>query len=211
MSKTLEDSVEDPVETTDSSTTPEGEAEGAEELPADVEVLKQRLKDTQKAFHTTRAELSKTKSELDKLSGKVEVLTQREPTEQETKDWLDSEFADEEIQANPAKSKEIIKRLRGEVGGVLKARDEWILGHVKQLIEKAKSSSPELDEAIQKLREDSDYEGFSDEQLSVIARKTVKPSAARLPPSIGGRRNASVAEDSDITKHPLYKKIYGDE
>lgn len=209
MSEKPEDSVEDPA-LADSSETPEGGSGVAEDLPDDVEVLKQRLKDTQKAFHSTREELSKTTRELDKLSGKVEVLAnQKAPTEAEIKDWLE-EFSDEDIQANPAKNKEIIKKLRGELGGVFKARDEWLMSQVKTMIDKSRSMQDIDVEAIEKLKADPDYEGFSEEQLAVIAKKTAKP-AQKLPPSIGGRRQGSSAEVSDITKHPLYQKIYGDE
>lgn len=207
----LEDDTEVTPENPDDSGTP---PEGDDELPDDPKVLKQRLKDTQRSFHESQAKLSETTRKLDKLSGRMEALEQsRTPeTAEEVKDWLDEEFPDDDVAAAPQKTKDMIKRLRKEIGQVLRQRDDYLLSEAeKRAVRKARLTEVD-EEALQQLRDDPDYEGFSDEQLVTILRKQAKPAyERRLPPKIGGQRPRTQPRDQDdVTKSPLFRMMYPD-
>lgn len=199
-----EEIVEEVKETvTEEEVTP---GEPGEETPEDSENPEED-QDYKKMFLDTKKAYTKAQMELAELKGKTaaleEVSSQRQVETEE--DWLDK-VDDDELRADPSNVKKLIKKIRAENIEVMRMRDAWLLEQIEK-------QSPELlvlKEQIAALKSDSDYEGFSDKQLAVVARKgsKAKPKKARGAP--GGKR-VSVAKEVDVRKSPLYQKMYGDE
>lgn len=145
----------------------------------DVSVLNKRLRDTQSAYHKKSEELKRIQSELDKVVGKVDLLA----TQATKKDEAPAEdplsfLDDEELQTSLLDDgKNIAGALKKTVGalvGLLKSRDQYYDSRLKQ----GEAKSDPAYSKVLELRKDKDYEGFSDDQLMVIAKKLVVNSEA---------------------------------
>ena len=181
------------------------EKEPKEAQKGSEEGLKKALTDTKRAY-------TKSQMELAELKGRLSAMETKPPSEPQ-KDWME-DFGDDALRLNPELVKEMIRKHREEVVGVLRQRDQYWEGQLKNLDPDVLS----MKDRIAELRQDPDYQQFTDKQLAIIARKTATAEPeeetviVRSPGSpAGGRGSASGAgKETNIRQSSLYKKIYGE-
>ncbi len=181
---------------------PESEEEGEDYDP----LTESDPKRLQKMLRDAKAALTKKSMEAAEMQGRLKAVEDREQYSAESaEDWLDS-YSDDDI-ADMSSMKDIIKKFRGEV---VEAFGEF--GRRTQAQMQAYDPEMrELQDEIEELRVDPDYQGFSDAQLKVIARKGRNLNQARKPRgSVGGKRAAKERSSYDPKKSALFKEIYPD-
>ena len=183
----------------------EPEVEGSEEEDGDEQKLKKQLLDTKR-------KLSQMGEENATMRGKLSALEGKGEKEDAAPHWLDTEYNEEDLVANPHMAIGAVKRLRDELvsdfADVMRSRDEYWRQQLKE-------RDPErlaLRDSIAKLKEDPDYATLPDDALLVIAKKQRKPSEGVEHVSVpGGRRTRAKGGDADdLRKTALYQEIYGD-
>ena len=177
----------------------------AEEKKADETGIRKALTDTQRAYHKSQMELAALKARIDER----DRMNSEKPADE--KDWLE-DYSDDQLRLTPEVTKEMIKKHRQEIVGLLQARDEYW----KQEMANRDPDVVSARDRIQELRSDPDYAQFTDKQLAVIIRKTSKPEEVTREPvrtsGVPGGRGAPSrgSSNDDIRKSSLYKQIYGE-
>lgn len=177
-----------------------------EEDGSNIERLEKRYKDVQSWSTKLSQENKDLKSRLDQLQGGQEALSQalsnKEPAA-EAKDWLDT-IDPIDLIDNPDNLKDTLSKLRadivGELVSTLKKRDSAISEQMGE-IDPRKISDRKListyEDKISSMKEDPDFEGFSDIALAKIAHKYApKKSEDAYLPVIGGHRASKSSQKS---------------
>jgi len=156
--KSLQD---DETQTDDSTVVEDHDGDGK---PEDTGWQK-RYKDSQRHITKIEQENKELRSRMDQLTGRFEQIQQTTPKQTEP-DWIDS-IDDEAIKDDPAKVKELLRRQEAEFVRLLQLRD----GAFNERLAALDPSVLSVKDKIDELKKDPDYKGFSDKQLSVIAKK----------------------------------------
>lgn len=155
----------------------------------DPTVLSKRLKDTQKKFTQIAQEKAELARQFAMLTGRVdEISRSREKKTEEVSPfaYLDDEKTVGELLDDPKNVRDVLKRTLGVIADMVQTRDQALLGRMVQEIESRDPTIREVKAKIEELKQDPDYDGFSDRQLAVIAKKNV-----------GVKREETVEEDED--------------
>lgn len=218
MSEEVEEVIDtDYVPESSEETTSETPAEGSAETEEGA-VKTNKEPDYKKMLLDTKRAFTKTAMEKAELAGKLSAMEQQirslaeEKSQKETPDWL-QEVNFESLAQDPNAIKEVFNKLRGEVAGVLRARDEYYENRLR-------SVNPEIlayKDKIAEFKADPDYSDFTDEQLARLAKREVSKSASgksaevKVPGAVGkGRNSIPNGNGDDIRKSDLYKRIYGE-
>lgn len=164
-----------------------------------------RLADTEAAIKERQREFHELSQKLAELKGQVSEMTrQNQPV---VKDTLDDEGLAAKLRDDPSAVIAIIKEREraqlAQVAGVLEARDRYW----QEQIEKSNPEVIAMREKIAELKKDPDLQGFTDQQLAIMARKSEPRAKYRGAP--GGAR-AEQTREADLTQTDLYKKIYAE-
>lgn len=212
----LPDDIEDVEEETISDPEPKGKASdpapvkettGKEEESKKDEKPDEGLK---KALADTKRAYTKAAMELAELKGRMSAM-ETKPTPVPEKDWLD-EFEDDSLRLNPELAKEMIRKHRQDVVQLLEQRDRFWEGQLKNLDPDVLT----MKDRIAELRQDPDYQAFTDKQLAIVAKKQKRSEVVDEEPepvlSSGapgaGRGSGGGGHDVNIRETPLFKKIY---
>lgn len=168
-----------------------GEADSGGTPPADpteLDSLKQRLSETQKAFH----QLSEQNAHL---RGQLEVINSQQPETPK----VDMDKLKEDIREDPSKVLDILaeenRKLRQELA-------EVVVNSQRELTKTIRSTDPAhelIRSRIDSLRQHPDLADMDDETLERVARATIKRK--RIPGPVGGGRSPTPAprpEDAEV-------------
>lgn len=137
--------------------------------------LEKRFKDTQAAFTRIAQEKKALEKELAEVKGKVDAViamrgvNEERETEPAPFSYLDDDEAVGSLLDDPKNVRDAMKKVVSDVAKILDLRDRAILGE----LERRDPTTRELGSKIAELRKDPDYEGFSDRQLAVLAKKQI--------------------------------------
>lgn len=191
----------------------------------DPKITEKRLKDTQAALTKKNQELSDFKSKFDSLNGKLELLLQQQqqkdkPADEKGEfDFLDNEDEQKALLDDPKNVALALKKVLAGLGKTLEKRDAFMLGEVKKMVSANTSDEGRaVSQVVSKLRQDADYQGFSDEQLAVMAKKQIAAKAKskttdNFKGSAGSRngyRGGNVPADDDVEAESerIFKMLY---
>lgn len=192
----------------------------------DPKITEKRLKDTQAALTKKAQENAELKSKFDQLNGKLEMLLQQQQAKTEKKEeepnefqFLDDEAEQQKLLDDPKNVATTFKRVLAGLGTTLQKRDAYLLGEVKKLVQSNTSDEGRIVSAtVQKLRQDSDYQAFSDEQLAVLAKKQIAAKAAKAKQkdnfkggaggNSGYRGTSTGNDDTDAEVNRFLKMLY---
>ena len=195
-------------------------------------ITEKRLKDTQAALtkaNQANAELRKKVSEVDELKGKLDLLLQQQrekqaPTEEVNEfGFLDDEKETATLLDDPKNVASMLKKTLSGLAGILQKRDQHIIDQVRSMVDSTASDDGRAVRAkISELRKDDDYKVFSDEQLTVLAKKQIAAASKKGakdkfrggPGSSNGYRTGRVEDVDDAVEAEadrLFKMLYPDE
>ena len=201
------------------------EGEKSDDTVEEPAKLQKRLKDTQRAFtkkSQEAAELRKKLDEMEQLKGEIKAIKELSVQKQETqKEKSPFEFLDEEETAqtlldDPKNIISLQKKTLGGLAEILEKRDKALLSEIKkQLGSVVSDEGRALAKKVSELRKDNDYSAFTDEQLAVIAKKTIKTAPAKdtYRGGMGGKSSArgTLKEDEDASAKEIFKTLYPDD
>jgi len=203
-----EDYVKETAEAT-TSETPEGTDTSHDDgKPSDKTTKTHSEPDYQKMFLDTKEAFTKASMEKAELMGRLKALEETQAAKPAEPDWLE-QIDTNALKEDPVAMRDALIKLRGEVANALRMRDDMYESRLKTL----DPSIVAMKDKIAELKQDTDYQGFSDAQLAVIAKKGNKKSETHTPQGgVGGGRRAatSASSDDDVKQSPLFKAIYGD-
>jgi len=180
-----EEEVDDIVDSilTDTDDTQPEEPDSAEEAPETPEKaqIEKRLRDTQAALHELATKNAR-------LEGQLEALSNQPPPTQAPEDI---EKIKEALREDPSKAIELMEerenRLRQELASVLAGQEQ----KNKRMAMEANPAHELISKKVEALSRDPDFKDFSEDQLYVLAKKSMK-KVARMPGPPGGRAAETV-------------------
>lgn len=185
-----------------------------------------RVKDAQAALTRANQEKAELKKRLELLDAKLDGVlhaTQKPKDEPNPFGWIDDEKELEEVYSDPKNLAKREKRMLQTLVQVLETRDSALTEMLLSEVKKVDPTRRELAEKVAELREDPDYEGFSEDQLVVLARKaakserkeTVEENVQRdnFRGSAGGSRRVYVPKPKKPSEEEerMYKRLIGEE
>lgn len=184
------------------------------EKPAE-EGVEKALKDTKRELTKLYDERAEMREKMAKLEGVVETLSK---SGEKAVDppvnpfaFLDSEEFKEEFFSTPDKPIGAFKNIVEVFGNALLARDERIAAQerkLEEMREDMRSSSsrpnPEIAEAMAELKKDSDFAGFTDKQLFVLAKKSLDSNGKK--PFLGNPSSGRRAQQGGGSGDPQFDK-----
>lgn len=190
---------------------------------SELEVIKKRLKDTQAAFTRKSQENSELKNRMSALEGKLEgvIATQHKPAEPKPENpfsFLDDEKQVETLLEDPKNVANAFKRVLGTLPDIFERRDKVLISEMKKMFGSvATDEGREVAAKVARMRQDSDYEAFSDEQLATLVKKSMKAQAAKKDKfrgGVGGSGGGARADDGsddelEASANDYFKRLYG--
>jgi len=195
----------------DSATSPSDEVEVVEDTQEEEaskdtpSIQEKRLAGTEKALQERQREFHEVSRQLAEVKGQMSVLTQQ--NQPVVKDVLDDESIAAKLRDDPSAilglMKQKLAEQQSQFASVLEARDRFYQEQIGK-------SNPEViafKDKIAEFRKDPDLQGFSDQQLVIMAKKSAPRQSYRGAP--GGQRTVQNKSD-DVTKSDLWSKLYPD-
>jgi len=174
-------------------------------------------KGIKKALLDTKRALTQAQMQNAELKGKLGVLesTVSARQQQEEADYLEELEKDEDISDKERKLIGALRKMRSEVGTVLKQRDDY---WEQQITEARRGSNVELSkyqDQIRELRSEPEFDGWTDEQLLIVAKREASKhgdNSARSPIAGTSRRSGQSQKASPrdaMRNNPLFQEVYG--
>ena len=204
---------------------PDEQSDESDDTAEEPAKLQKRLKDTQRAFtkkSQEAAELRKKLDEMEQLKGEIKAIKEMSVQKQEPqKEKSPFEFLDEEETAStllddPKNIISLQKKTLSGLAEILERRDKAMLSEIKkQLGNVVSDEGRALAKKVSELRKDNDYSAFTDEQLAVIAKKTIKPAPSKdtYRGGMGGKSSArgTLKDDDESSAKEIFKTLYPDD
>ena len=214
--------IDDPTRETELSdaekTAPTGDA-GPASQDSQPSTEEKRVRDAQAALTKKSQEAAQLKSEVDTLKGQVETLIKmgrqpETPQPPQRKNILEDEERLTTLLDDPKNVAMLLEEQKREILETLVLRDRAFY----EELDKRDPSVRQLKGKIEELKKDPDFDGFSEMQLAVLAKKQIGTSREepeeiddgfRGSPAGGRRVEAKSKTETDRETESWMRKLYG--
>ncbi len=210
---------------TDDGDQPEniGDDDKSDSGAQDSKITEKRLKDTQAAYTRKSQEHAELQKKYAALEGKVDLLLQQSQSKPESKPenpfgFLDDEKEVETLLEDPKNVANAFKKVIGTLPDIFERRDKVLISEMRKMFGSvATDEGREVAAKVAKLRQDSEYDSFTDDQLTVLAKKSLKAQAVKKDKFKGGvggsggrvSRDGEGDDELEQLSNDYFKRLYG--